>query len=498
MKTLYLQCNMGAAGDMLTAALLELMPEPDAVVEELNGLGIPGVEFVKEPMSTCGIGGTHMSVLVHGEEESEEMFHHHHEHEHDHEGHEHGHGDHEHSHEDHEHSHEEHEHSHEEHEHSHEGHEHDHEGHEHDHEGHEHSHEGHAHHHEHSCEEHDHHHDHVHMHEEHDHAHDHEHTHDHDHEHTHHHHHSSLHDIEHIVCDHLNLPEQVKQDVMAVYGLIAEAESHAHGVPVTEIHFHEVGTMDAIADITAVCLLMNRIAPDQVIVSPVHVGSGQVRCAHGILPVPAPATAYILNGVPIYGGAVKGELCTPTGAALLKHFATRFGDMPVMRTEAIGYGMGKKDFEVANCVRAILGETEDAGDTIAQLECNVDDMTAEELGFAMETILAAGALEVYTVPVGMKKSRPGTLLSVLCHEDQKEKLVQVIFKNTTTIGVREHSCSRYTLKRSFETVHTPYGEVQKKVSSGYGVTREKYEYEDLARIAREQGMSLAEVKKQIL
>ena len=459
MKTLYLQCNMGAAGDMLTAALLELVPDPDAVVAELNGLGIPGVEFVKEPMSKCGIGGTHMSVKVHGEEESEEMFHHHH-----------GHDSIEKT----------------------------------DKSGHDHENQNNlncaeecaSHVHDHSHEEHDHHHDHEHMHE--GHAHDHDHTHEHTHDHAHHHHHSSLHDIGHIVCDHLNLPEQVKQDVMAVYGLIAEAESHAHGVPVTEIHFHEVGTMDAIADITAACLLMNRIAPDQVIVSPVHVGSGQVRCAHGILPVPAPATAYILNGVPIYGGAVKGELCTPTGAALLKHFATRFGDMPVMRTEAIGYGMGKKDFEVANCVRAILGEIEDAGDTVAQLECNVDDMTAEELSFAMETILAAGALEVYTVPVGMKKSRPGTLLSVLCHEDQKQKLVQVIFKNTTTIGVREHSCSRYTLQRSFETVHTPYGDVQKKISSGYGVKREKYEYEDLARIAREQGMSLAEVKKQVL
>ena len=284
---------------------------------------------------------------------------------------------------------------------------------------------------------------------------------------------------------------------MAVYGLIAEAESHAHGVPVTEIHFHEVGTMDAVADITAVCLLMNKIAPDQVIVSPVHVGSGHVHCAHGILPVPAPATAYILNGVPMYGGAVKGELCTPTGAALLKHFATRFGDMPVMRTEAIGYGMGKKDFEQANCIRAMLGETEDAGDSVLQLECNVDDMTAEELGFAMETILEAGALEVYTVAAGMKKSRPGTILCVLCHEDAKETLVRVIFRNTTTIGVREHRCSRYTLKRSFETVQTPYGDVQKKLSSGYGVAREKYEYEDLARIAREQGMSLAEVRKSI-
>ena len=465
MKTLYLECGMGAAGDMLTAALLELMPDPEAAVTELNGLGIPGVQFSKEAVSKCGIGGTHMTVKVHGEEESEEMFHHHHEH----------------------------------HDHLHE-HEHDDESacHEHHHD-HEHIHEGHEHHHDHTHEHsHEHHHDHTHEH-------SHEHTHGHTHEHAHehgddghtHHHHSSLHDIEHIVCGHLNIPDQVKQDVMAVYGLIAEAESHAHGVPVTEIHFHEVGTMDAIADITAVCLLMNKIAPDQVIVSPVHVGSGHVHCAHGILPVPAPATAYILNGVPMYGGAVKGELCTPTGAALLKHFATRFGDMPVMRTETIGYGMGKKDFEQANCIRAMLGETEDAGDSVLQLECNVDDMTAEELGFAMETILAAGALEVYTVAAGMKKSRPGTILCVLCHEDAKETLVRVIFRNTTTIGVREHRCSRYTLKRSFETVQTPYGDVQKKLSSGYGVTREKYEYEDLARIAREQGLSLAEVRKSI-
>ena len=453
MKTLYLECGMGAAGDMLTAALLELMPDPEVAVTELNGLGIPGVQFSKEAVSKCGIGGTHMTVKVHGEEESEEMFHHHHEH--------------------HDHSHEQ--------EHDHESACHEHHDHLHEHEDHEHTHE------------------HTHEHEDHEHAHEHSHEHTHEHGdagHTHH-HHSSLHDIEHIVCGHLNIPDQVKQDVMAVYGLIAEAESHAHGVPVTEIHFHEVGTMDAIADITAVCLLMNKIAPDQVIVSPVHVGSGHVHCAHGILPVPAPATAYILNGVPMYGGAVKGELCTPTGAALLKHFATRFGDMPVMRTEAIGYGMGKKDFEQANCIRAMLGETEDAGDNVLQLECNVDDMTAEELGFAMETILEAGALEVYTVAAGMKKSRPGTILCVLCHEDAKETLVRVIFRNTTTIGVREHRCSRYTLKRSFETVQTPYGDVQKKLSSGYGVTREKYEYEDLARIAREQGLSLAEVRKGI-
>ena len=199
----------------------------------------------------------------------------------------------------------------------------------------------------------------------------------------------------------LDLSSKVREDILTVYRLIAEAESHIHDRPVTDIHFHEVGTLDAVADVTAVCLLMAELKPEQVIVSPIHVGSGQVRCAHGILPVPAPATAYLLRDVPIYGGAVKGELCTPTGAALLKHFATRFGEMPPMRTERIGYGMGKKEFEAANCVRALLGETADRVDDVVELACNVDDMTAGELGFAMEQLFAAGAREVFTVPIGM-------------------------------------------------------------------------------------------------
>ena len=283
---------------------------------------------------------------------------------------------------------------------------------------------------------------------------------------------------------------------MAVYRLIAEAESQAHGVPVTEIHFHEVGTMDAVADITAVCMLMEEIAPDQVVASPVHVGSGQVKCAHGILPVPAPATAYILRGVPIYGGSIRGELCTPTGAALLRHFAAKLGDMPVMATQRIGYGMGKKDFEAANCVRVLLGETADKRDTVAELTCNIDDMTAESIGFAMETLFAAGALEVYTVPVGMKKSRPGVLLCTMCREADKDEMVRLIFKHTTTIGIREQVSNRYTLKRSVETVGTPFGQIRKKVSAGYGTRREKYEYEDLARIARQRGMSIEEVAAQ--
>ena len=305
-----------------------------------------------------------------------------------------------------------------------------------------------------------------------------------------------MHDIEHIVAD-LDIPDKVRGDVLSVYGLIAAAESHVHGVPITEIHFHEVGTMDAVADVTAVCLLMNELAPQRVVVSPIHVGSGTVRCAHGVLPVPAPATAEILKGLPIYSGAINGELCTPTGAALLRHFATEFGSMPVMRTSAVGYGMGKKDFPVANCVRTFLGETEDRTDVMLELSCNVDDMTAEEIGFAMDRLFADGAREVYTVPIGMKKSRPGTLLRVICSEEEREKMVRLLFRHTTTIGIREAVTRRFVLDRSVETAETPYGPVRRKRSAGYGVERIKYEYDDLAKIAAEQGISIEEVKSRL-
>ncbi len=409
MKTLYLDCSMGAAGDMLAAALLELLPDPDAFVAELNALAIPDVNFSREASVKCGITGTHLQVTVHGEEEGA----------------------------------------------------------------------------------HDHHHIHPH-----DHHHDHEHAHHHDHAHSHH-HHASLHDIEHIVRGHLSLPATVADNVMAVYRLIADAESKAHGKPVSEIHFHEVGTMDAIADITAVCLLMYRLAPDEIIVSPVHVGSGQVHCAHGILPVPAPATATILQDVPIYGGSIQGELCTPTGAALLKHFASRFGEMPVMRTSAIGYGMGKKDFPAANCVRALLGERSAASDDVIELCCNIDDMTGEAIGYAFDKLFAAGALDVYTIPIVMKKSRPGHLLHVICREADKDALVHALFAHTTTIGIRENRFRRYTLDRRIETIETADGSVRRKCSTGYGVSREKFEHDDLARIADAQGLSLREAEARV-
>ena len=396
MKTLYLDCGMGAAGDMLTAALLELFPHPEKMIDELNTLGIPHVEFSMEKVSKCGILGTHITVKVHG--------------------------------------HEEHEHSHDEHHHGH--------------------------------------------------------------SHEHHHEHSSLHDIEHILS-HMQISDKIRNDVMAVYTLIADAESKAHGVPVPEIHFHEVGNLDAIADVTAVCILMDKLSPSKVIVSPIHVGGGQVCCAHGILPVPAPATAHILQGCPIYGGKIKGELCTPTGAALLKYFADEFGDMPVMSISSIGYGMGKKDFEAANCVRAMLGETTSSKDVMYELNCNVDDMTAEQIGFALDCCFKAGAVEAFTIPINMKKSRPGTLIRVICKEELKETLIHTIFKYTSTAGIRETKVERSVLERNITEIETPYGSIRRKDYSGYGVTRSKYEYDDLARIASEHQISIEEVLKNI-
>ena len=430
MKTLYLECNMGAAGDMLTAALLELHPDPQGFVERMNRLGLPGVVFAAQPAVKCGITGTQVSVTVGGEEEES----------------------------------------------------HDVPLHSHVHEtAQDEAHPGHAH-------------DHVHVHD-HEHTHDHEHEHTHGHEHSHgHHHHAGMGDIRHILS-HLDIPQPVRQDAEAVYQLIAQAESHAHGRPVEEIHFHEVGTLDAVTDVVAVCWLLHDLAPEQIVASPVHVGCGQVRCAHGILPVPAPATAYILQGVPTYGGSVQGELCTPTGAALLKHFVQRFGPSPVMRVEKTGYGMGKKDFEAANCVRAMLGQTQEESTTIAQLACNLDDMTPEALGFAQERLWEAGALDVTTAPIGMKKNRPGVQLTCLCRLEDREKLVSVLFAHTTTLGVRESLCTRYTLARSQRTVETEHGPVRVKEARGWGVTREKPEYEDVAKIAREQGLTLDQVKE---
>ena len=419
---------MGAAGDMLTAALYELLEDKQAFLDTMNGAGIEGVRFSPEPMAKCGIMGTHMNVFVDGQSEEAMLAHEEHDHEHNHE--------------------------------------------------------------------HEHHHEHDHGHE---HHHDHEHNHDHhhDHEHDHHHHsHASMQEIENTIRA-LKLPDKVKDDAVAVYLSIAEAESAAHGRPVTEIHFHEVGTKDAIADITAVCYLFTLLNPDKIIASPVHVGSGHVHCAHGVLPVPAPATAYLLKGIPMVSGEISGELCTPTGAALLRYFVDSFESMPVISTDKIGYGMGRKDFAQANCLRVFLGETGCVEHRIVELTCNLDDLSPEHIGFAEDVLFKAGALDVYTVSVGMKKSRPGVLFVVLCNEADKEEMIRLIFKHTSTLGIRENVMRKHILERRFEEVSTPYGTIHKKISTGYGVTKSKYEYEDLSRIAAENEISIEELLQSI-
>ena len=289
-------------------------------------------------------------------------------------------------------------------------------------------------------------------------------------------------DIENIIGG-LNVSDNVKSDALAVYGLIAEAESKAHGKPVTDIHFHEVGTMDAVADIVGVCVLLEQIAPAKIVVSPLATGFGSVICAHGILPVPAPATASIIEGIPTYSGDVEGELLTPTGAALLKHFADSFGTRPVMAIEKTGYGMGKKDFVKANMLRTFMGEADDESDKVVEMKFNVDDMTGEEIGYATGVLMESGALDVFTTSVYMKKNRPGILFTVLVKLEDKEKFAKLIFENTTTIGIRFSEMERFKLARREEKVMTKYGEVSFKVSEGFGVTKAKPEFEDIKGIA---------------
>lgn len=448
MRTLYFECNMGAAGDMLMSALLEICPDPDGFIERLNNIGIPDVKVVRRNVLKCGIQGTGVDVLIGGVEEDEHMYELSHEHDHNrNRNHDHN-NDHEHN-RDHSHIHErDHEHEH--------GNEH---GHDHDHEhGHGHEHGGHS--------------------------------------------HTGMDEIRGVING-LGISDKIKADVLAVYNLIAEAESRAHGRSVEQIHFHEVGAMDAVADITGVCMLIDELKPDRIVTSKIHVGFGRVRCAHGLLPVPAPATAYILRGVPTYGGAVEGELCTPTGAALLKYFTDEFADLGAMSVSKIGYGMGKRSFyteggvEILSAVRVMLGESEDKTDNVIMLSCNIDDMTGERAGFAVERILAGGALDAYTAPIYMKKDRPGILLTVICDERTKDDMVRLIFKHTTTLGIRELRVGRYVLSRSEEIVKTEYGDVRVKKSSGYGVTKLKAEDDDLKRLAVENDLAITDIEDKL-
>ncbi|MDR2860913.1 MAG: nickel pincer cofactor biosynthesis protein LarC [Elusimicrobiota bacterium] len=419
MKKLYLECSMGASGDMIMAALYELIERKDDFLKQINSLKLKGVKVEAQTAFKHGIKGTHINVFIDGFEEKSVDIDIAHSHSHNHEhNHEHNHDHHTHSHDDDKHIHN----------------------------------------------------------------------------------HTGINDIKTIIEGMDSISQKVKADAIAIYNLIAQAESEVHGHSIDKVHFHEVGNLDAITDIVGVCILMEMLNPDEVSVSAVNTGSGFVKCAHGILPVPAPAAAYILKDIPIYAGTIKGELCTPTGAAIIKHFAKTFGQMTEMKIEKIGYGMGKKDFEAANCLRAFLGTAqanEQTKDLVALLECNLDDMTGEAVGFAFEVLFEKGALDVWTKSIYMKKNRPAILLSCLCDKEKADFFAELILKNTTSFGVRKTLCSRYKLEREISKVETPYGAVNIKTGQGYNVKKSKAEYEDIAKIALKEGLSFEEASRKI-
>ena len=420
MKLIYLDCGMGAAGDMLMSALYELLPDGSAFLDAMHGAGIPGLTVEAEKGTSRSIAGTRIKLRFHGAEEEDHPA-------------QTGHGHHEH----------------------HERHDH----HDHDH--------GRAH---------DHHHEH------------------HDHHDHHHHHHGMSPEGIFRLLDTLALPETVLARAKRVYHRIAEAEAKVHGTEIGHIHFHELGSLDALADVVGVCLLTDMLGVDKIVCSPIRLGTGQVRCAHGLLPVPAPATAQLLLGLPCYGGEIQGELCTPTGAALLAELVQEFGAQPDMIPQQIGTGLGKREFAEANCLRATLGEQRGGQrGEITELVCNLDDMTPEALAFAQTVLLERGALDVYIQAGTMKKGRSGHVLTVLCAPEDEERLALAVFENTSTIGLRVRRCGKYFLTPSAGGVETKFGTLRTKRADGWGVSREKAEFASAAALAKENGVSLSEI-----
>jgi uncharacterized protein (TIGR00299 family) protein len=289
------------------------------------------------------------------------------------------------------------------------------------------------------------------------------------------------------------LPERAKQNAAAVFQRLGEAEAAVHQVPIEHVHFHEVGAADSIADIVGACVGFELLGVTSIVSAPLNVGSGTASTAHGILPVPAPATAALLRGKPIYSEGPAVELTTPTGAALAVTLAREFGALPPLKITAAGYGAGGYDFQDrANVLRVILGEETGAAEatTITVLEANIDDLSPQILAYAMDRLLEKGALDVTLQPIQMKKGRPGTLLRVLARPEDRETLVQIVFAETSTLGLRTYTAERRVQARRWVDVETRYGKVRMKVS-GEGAYAP--EYEDCRRIAQEAGVALKNV-----
>lgn len=372
---LYFNCDMGAAGDMITAALMELADDKKAVLKELNQLNIPGVHFRLMSGETFG---HEMRAEV---SEKEKLY--------------------------------------------------------------------------------------------------------------------SSDNIKQMISD-LNVHEKVKTDAINIMELIMEAKRYVYHKQTERSPYCESAEMDTVAEVIAAGYLMNNIDPDLVRASPIHVGSGSVTNANGRLPIPVPEVAYLLRGIPIYGGKEKEEFCTITGAAILKYYVNTFGDMPEMLISKTGYGLGKKKAGEENCIAAHLGRIENKENKIVEIQTNLDDMIPEDVGYAMQILLAEGALDVYTTAINMKKNRPAVLLSCICLEKDEERIAGLILKHTTSLGVRVTKVKRYTMNRKSMVKSTCYGEVRYKEAEYHGIKKIKPEYEDLKRIAEEKNISLYEVRKNIM
>ena len=288
------------------------------------------------------------------------------------------------------------------------------------------------------------------------------------------------------------LPEAAKSKAERVFRLLGEAEAAVHGVDIEKVHFHEVGAVDSICDIVGICLALEQLGIERIYCSPINVGSGTVETEHGILPVPAPATAKLLQGKPIYSRGPALELTTPTGAAVVAALATAFGAMPPMRVQSIGYGAGDHDFaEHSNVVRVMTGQASGAPEAtnVTVIEANIDDASPQLIAYAMELMLDAGALDAVVVSAQMKKGRPGVQIQVIAEEDKREELVAILFRETTTLGIRFHSAERRVMAREFHEVLTPHGIVRVKAgSNGFAP-----EYEDARRIAAITGLPLKQI-----
>jgi pyridinium-3,5-bisthiocarboxylic acid mononucleotide nickel chelatase len=307
------------------------------------------------------------------------------------------------------------------------------------------------------------------------------------------------------ILDGSNLDSRVKERASAIFRKLGEAEATVHDVPLEKIHFHEVGAVDAIVDIVGACIGFEELGFEAFACSALNVGGGTAKMAHGVLPVPAPATARLLMGKPTYSNGVQKELVTPTGAAIVATLCDSFGPQPAMKVSAIGYGAGTADLESQpNVLRILAGDVSDKnvgdhGGTIRVLEANLDDMNPQIFGYLLEKALTAGALDVFAVPVQMKKSRPGTLVTILCKPEDERKFEEMLFAETSTLGVRSHLVERRALPRESVKVQTKFGEVRVKVAQSEGRARHASpEFDDCRKLAEEKNVPLREVMEQAM